>query len=65
MNMDITNTIMDRLEQMTDMMVLHQAQGNHDMVMLLDQEPGPPWGITPPRSEFGGVMPHGGPGTFA
>ena len=38
MNMDITNTIMDRLEQMTDMMVLHQAQGNHDMVMLLDQE---------------------------
>ena len=38
MNMDITNTIMDRLEQMTDMMVQHQAHGNHDMVMLLDQE---------------------------
>ena len=38
MNMDITNTIMDRLEQMTDMMVTHQATGNYDMVMLLDQE---------------------------
>ena len=32
------NTIMDRLEQMTDQMVQHQAQGNHDMVMLLDRE---------------------------
>ena len=38
MNMDITNTIMGRLEDMTDMMVMHQAQGNHDLVMLLDQE---------------------------
>ena len=38
MNMDITNTIMGKLEDMTDMMVLHQAQGNHDMVTLLDQE---------------------------
>ncbi len=38
MNMDITNTIMDRLEQMTDMMVIHQQEGNWDMVMLLDQE---------------------------
>ena len=38
MNMDITNTIMDRLEQMTDQMVTHQQQGNYDMVALLDQE---------------------------
>ena len=32
------NTIMDRLEQMTDQMVIHQQQGNYDMVMLLDRE---------------------------
>ena len=32
------NTIMGRLEQMTDMMVIHQQQGNYDMVNLLDQE---------------------------
>ena len=32
------NTIMDRLEQMTDMMVTHQQEGNWDMVILLDQE---------------------------
>ena len=32
------NTIMDRLEQMTDMMLIHQQQGNWDMVALLDQE---------------------------
>ncbi len=32
------NTIMDRLEQMTDMMVIHQQEGNWDMVILLDQE---------------------------
>jgi len=38
MNMDITNTIMDRLEQMTDMMVQHQNTGNYDMVALLDKE---------------------------
>ena len=38
MNMDITNTIMDRLEQMTDQMVIHQNTGNYDMVALLDQE---------------------------
>ena len=38
MNMDITNTIMDRLEQMTDQMVIHQQEGNWDMVALLDQE---------------------------
>ena len=32
------NTIMDRLEQMTDQMVIHQQQGNWDMVTLLDKE---------------------------
>ena len=32
------NTIMDRLEQMTDQMVKHQATGNYDMVALLDRE---------------------------
>ena len=32
------NMIMDRLEQMTDQMVIHQNQGNHDMVALLDRE---------------------------
>ena len=32
------NTIMDRLEQMTDMMVIHQNTGNYDMVALLDKE---------------------------
>ena len=29
---------MSRLEDMTDMMVIHQNQGNYDMVNLLDQE---------------------------
>ena len=32
------NTIMGRLEDMTDMMVIHQNAGNYDMVALLDQE---------------------------
>ena len=32
------NTIMGRLEDMTDMMVIHQQEGNYDMVNLLDQE---------------------------
>jgi len=32
------NTIMARLEDMTDQMVIHQQQGNYDMVNLLDQE---------------------------
>ena len=32
------NTIMSRLEDFTNQMVIHQQQGNHDMVMLLDQE---------------------------
>ena len=32
------NTIMARLEDMTNQMVIHQQQGAHDLVMLLDQE---------------------------
>ena len=32
------NTIMNRLEDMTDQMVIHQQTGNYDMVTLLDQE---------------------------
>ena len=32
------NTIMGRLEDMTDQMVIHMQQGNYDMVALLDQE---------------------------
>ena len=32
------NTIMGRLEDMTDQMVIHQNAGNYDMVALLDQE---------------------------
>ena len=32
------NTIMGRLEDMTDQMVIHQQQGDYDMVNLLDQE---------------------------
>ncbi len=32
------NTIMGRLEDMTDMMAIHQQEGNYDMVALLDQE---------------------------
>ena len=32
------NMIMDRLEQMTDQMVIHQNTGNYDMVALLDRE---------------------------
>ena len=32
------NTIMGRLEDMTDQMVIHMQQGNYDMVTLLDQE---------------------------
>ena len=38
MNNQHINTIMDRLEQMTDQMVIHQQQGNYDMVALLDRE---------------------------
>lgn len=32
------NTIMQRLEDFTNQMVQHQANGNHDLVMLLDKE---------------------------
>ena len=32
------NTILQRLEDMTDQMVIHQQQGNYDMVALLDRE---------------------------
>ena len=32
------NLIMGRLEDMTDQMVIHQQQGNYDMVALLDRE---------------------------
>jgi hypothetical protein len=32
------NMIMGRLEDMTDQMVIHQTQGNYDMVALLDKE---------------------------
>ena len=32
------NMIMDRLEQMTDQMLIHQTTGNYDMVALLDKE---------------------------
>ena len=32
------NTIMGRLEDMTDQMVIHQNTGNYDMVALLDRE---------------------------
>ena len=28
----------ERLEQMTDQMVIHQANGNYDLVALLDKE---------------------------
>jgi hypothetical protein len=38
MNNSHINTIMGRLEDMTDQMVIHQNAGNYDMVALLDQE---------------------------
>ena len=38
MNNQHINTIMSRLEDMTDQMVIHQQQGNYDMVALLDRE---------------------------
>lgn len=38
MNNQHINTIMGRLEDMTDQMVIHQQQGDYDMVNLLDQE---------------------------
>ena len=38
MSNDNINLIMGRLEDMTDQMVIHQQQGNYDMVALLDRE---------------------------
>ena len=38
MTNNFINMAMAQLEQMTDMMALHQATGNYDMVTLLDQE---------------------------
>ena len=38
MTNDFINLAMGKLEDITDQMVIHQQQGNHDMVMLLDQE---------------------------
>ena len=38
MNNNHINTIMSRLEDMTDQMVIHQTTGNYDMVALLDRE---------------------------
>ena len=38
MSNDNINLIMGRLEDMTDQMIVHQQQGNYDMVELLDRE---------------------------
>ena len=38
MTNNFINMAMGKLEDMTDMMVIHQEQGNHDMVALLDIE---------------------------
>ena len=38
MTKDFINIAVGRIEDITDQMVLHQQQGNHDMVMLLDKE---------------------------
>ncbi len=38
MTNDFINLAMGKLEDITDQMVIHQQQGNHDMVMLLDQQ---------------------------
>ena len=38
MTNNFINMAMAQLEQMTDMMALHQATGNYDMVTLLNQE---------------------------
>ena len=38
MTKDFINMAMGRIEDITNQMVLHQQQGNHDMVMLLDKE---------------------------
>ena len=38
MTNDFINMAMGRIEDITNQMVIHQQQGNHDMVMLLDKE---------------------------
>ncbi len=38
MSNQVINTIMQRLEDLTDQMVIHQQTGAYDMVTLLDQE---------------------------
>ena len=38
MTNEFMNNALERLEQMTDQMVIHQANGDYDMVNLLDQE---------------------------
>ena len=38
MSNQVINSIMQRLEDLTDQMVIHQQAGAYDMVTLLDQE---------------------------
>ena len=38
MTKDFINLAMARLDDITDQMVYHLNQGNHDLVMLLDRE---------------------------
>ena len=38
MTKDFINLAMPRLDDITDQMVYHINQGNHDLVMLLDRE---------------------------
>ena len=38
MTKDLINLAMARLDDITDQMVYHFNQGNHDLVMLLDRE---------------------------
>ena len=38
MTNDFINLAMGRIEDITNQMVIHQQQGAHDMVMLLDKE---------------------------
>ena len=38
MTKDFINLAMARLDDITDQMVYHFNQGNHDLVMLLDRE---------------------------
>ena len=38
MTKDFINLAMSRLEDITNQMIIHQQQGNHDMVILLDKQ---------------------------